>query len=136
MLSSVKKNNLKLKFFQLVTHLRCHTFNEKKNDEEECARIAAICLSYKHYLRCIDHYQKIEIKFYTTLFVCILFALPCFSAKCVYMCFYAPIPLHAITVRLSALSSAVIILISIYIFISDSFRKNHSIHDPRRTQRY
>lgn len=133
----VEKKKCKLNFFNsYVTHLGCHKFNEKiQNDEEECTRISCdLLLSSKHYLRCIDHYQKIEIKFlhYAD---CMHFVRCCSlqTSKCVHnMCFYAPIPLHAITVGF---------IISryythIHIFISDSFRKNHFVHDPRRTQRY
>lgn len=109
---------MKIENVQLVTHLGCHKFNEeRKNGEEECAKMAAICLSYlqiTYDVQIIIRKLKLNFTLKRSRAVCTYILFACSSLLWSNAKQYVFTGNHC---RLSALSLAIIIhkLISIHI---------------------
>lgn len=109
---------MKIENIQLVTHLGCHNFNEKKITKKSAQKwLRSVYNTYSHTIII----RKLKLNFTLRyLYVLCSLALPCYSqmyTNCVY--------------RQSL--SIVGFIIIIHNLISDSFRKNNSLHDPRST---
>lgn len=133
---------MKIENAQLVTHLGYHKFNEKKMRRRRVHTSDCDLLIIHICITCDVKIIIRKLKLNFTLFIRHLYVHFSFARSslpepkvCVRVCARAMRVFTSNHCRLSALSSAITLHTNSYpsIFISDSYRKNHFVHDPRFT---